>query len=137
MSDNNSDLGAFLAGFVIGGLVGAATALILAPQSGGDTRQQILDKGRELRDTSGGRVGQYRQMADDRTRQYRERAGEALSSTRGRLQDTSGRLQDQARIVLYAGKQRVSKTRDQAEANGDADSAKPDGGSSDGESAAA
>ena len=45
MSDNNSDFGAFLAGFVIGGLVGAATALILAPQSGQEIRGQIASKG--------------------------------------------------------------------------------------------
>ena len=38
MSDNSNDLGAFLAGFVIGGLVGAATAIILTPQSGEETR---------------------------------------------------------------------------------------------------
>ena len=41
MGDNNSDFGAFLAGFVIGGLVGAATALLLAPQSGEETRTII------------------------------------------------------------------------------------------------
>jgi gas vesicle protein len=49
MSDNN-DLGAFLAGFVIGGLVGAATALILAPQSGEETRSQIVNQSLALRD---------------------------------------------------------------------------------------
>jgi len=43
MDNNESELGSFLAGFVIGALVGAATALILAPQSGENTRQQILD----------------------------------------------------------------------------------------------
>jgi hypothetical protein len=48
MSDNNgSDIGAFMAGFVIGGLVGAATALILAPQSGEETRSQIASRGAE------------------------------------------------------------------------------------------
>ena len=41
MADNDSDIGAFLSGFVIGGLVGAAVALILAPQSGEETRAQI------------------------------------------------------------------------------------------------
>ena len=49
MSDNNSDFGAFLAGFVIGGLVGAATALLLAPQSGEETCTVIRDKGIELK----------------------------------------------------------------------------------------
>jgi gas vesicle protein len=49
MSDNESDLGAFLAGFVIGGLAGAAAALIMAPQSGAETRAQIASKGDDYR----------------------------------------------------------------------------------------
>ena len=31
---NDDDFGTFLAGFVIGGLVGAAVAMLMAPQSG-------------------------------------------------------------------------------------------------------
>lgn len=46
MSDNDSDFGSFLAGFVIGGLVGAAVSLVLAPQSGAETRSQLTRKGR-------------------------------------------------------------------------------------------
>jgi gas vesicle protein len=36
-----------LAGLLIGGLAGAATMLLLAPQSGKDTRMQIIDGGRK------------------------------------------------------------------------------------------
>ena len=49
MSDNN-DFGAFFAGPIVGGLVGAATALLLAPQSGEETRSQIRDKSFELKE---------------------------------------------------------------------------------------
>jgi gas vesicle protein len=37
-------------GMFIGGLAGAVTMLLLAPQSGKDTRMQIQEKGIELRD---------------------------------------------------------------------------------------
>ena len=49
-NNNNSDFGAFFSGFVIGGLVGAAVALVLAPQSGQETRHQIRQKGVELKE---------------------------------------------------------------------------------------
>jgi gas vesicle protein len=39
-----------LLGMLIGGLAGAVTMLLLAPQSGKDTRLQIQKKGIELRD---------------------------------------------------------------------------------------
>ena len=37
-------------GALVGGLVGAVTMLLLAPQSGKETRMQIQEKGIELRD---------------------------------------------------------------------------------------
>ncbi len=49
MSDRD-DFGAFLIGFVVGGLAGAMAALLLAPQSGEETRALIKDKSIELRD---------------------------------------------------------------------------------------
>ena len=113
MSENNSDLGAFLAGFVIGGLIGAATALVLAPQSGQDTRSQIATKSGELRQAGGQQVQQYREAASNYTQPYRDQAGEAFSNTRSRVQETGGRVQEQARIVLDSGKERAAKVRDQ------------------------
>ncbi len=47
---NNNEGGAFFAGLVIGGLVGAALSLLLAPQSGEETRAQIKDRSLEYKD---------------------------------------------------------------------------------------
>ena len=113
MSENNSDLGAFLAGFVIGGLVGAATALILAPQSGPETRSQIAHRSNELRSTSSNRLRDYRNRADEYTQDYRERAGNMLTHTRDRVQMASGQVQEQARIVLDSGKEKATQVRQQ------------------------
>ena len=49
MSDRD-EFGAFLVGFVVGGLTGAVVALLFAPQSGEETRAIIKDKSIELRD---------------------------------------------------------------------------------------
>ena len=40
----------FLAGVVIGGLIGAAIGLLLAPQPGEETREQLREKGIELKE---------------------------------------------------------------------------------------
>lgn len=53
---NNNIFGIFI-GLLVGGLAGAVTMLLLAPQSGKDTRIQIQKKGIELRDQTTKMVG--------------------------------------------------------------------------------
>ncbi len=105
MSEQNNEFGAFLAGFVIGGLVGAATALILAPQSGDEMRAQLTQKSYDLRD-----------MSVERAQQYQERAHTAVSDVRHRASDATTQAQDQARLVLDKGKQRLSRSGEEVEA---------------------
>jgi gas vesicle protein len=113
MSDNNSDLGAFLAGFVIGGLVGAATALILAPQSGSETRTFIADRSNNLMTAGEDRMRHYRETAGEYTQEYRDRAEQAVESTRSLVQEVGGLVQVRDRIVLVTGKERASQVKDQ------------------------
>jgi gas vesicle protein len=65
MADNSGDLGSFLAGFVIGGLIGAGVALLMAPQSGEETRALIADKSIELRDRAAETAGDVQTRAGD------------------------------------------------------------------------
>lgn len=105
MSDNGDDFGAFMAGFVIGGLVGAATALIMAPQSGAETRAQIASKGDELWHTG-----------EQQFLEYRDKAETTVSQTQAKVQETSGQVQERARIVLDEGKSMLKKeTKTEAE----------------------
>lgn len=48
--DNNS--GTILISFLIGGIIGAGLALLLAPQSGRKTRKQIADFAEDARDSA-------------------------------------------------------------------------------------
>jgi gas vesicle protein len=52
MSESNSR-GAFYAGLLLGGLVGAAAALLMTPQPGRQTRLQIQTKGSEFQSQLG------------------------------------------------------------------------------------
>ena len=113
MSEKNSDLGAFLAGFVIGGLVGAATALILAPQSGEETRSKIKATSGQLSQTGNAYIQEYGQKATDLAQPYREKANVALSDAKTRLAETGGRVQEQARTVVDSGKEKAAQVKNQ------------------------
>ena len=114
MSDNGSETGAFLAGFIIGGLVGAATALILAPQSGEQTRTQLRERGIELRD-----------RAEDVTEDARKRAEQAAVEARKRAEELAGRgreVYEQQRVRLGSaveeGKKAALRKRDELMGSG-------------------
>ncbi|HUF38935.1 MAG TPA: YtxH domain-containing protein [Anaerolineales bacterium] len=93
MSDRDSDFGAFLSGFVVGGLVGAAVALLMAPQSGEETRTVIKEKGIELRD-----------MAAEKAEEVRTMAGEVADSAKSKAAD----LQKRGQVVLEEQKEKLS-----------------------------
>ncbi len=75
MSEKN-DFGAFLIGFVVGGLTGAAVSLLFAPQSGEDTRAFIRDKAIELRDKGSEVYEEVRVKAEDTWKETKQKAGE-------------------------------------------------------------
>ena len=78
MADNSGDLGSFLAGFVIGGLIGAGVALLMAPQSGEETRALIADKSIELRDRAAETAGDVQTKASDYAQQTAQRYDEQV-----------------------------------------------------------
>ena len=73
-------LGSFIAGLLIGGLVGAVAMLLLAPQAGKKTRTQIQQKSIELRDravkNAEDAMAQTRTKAHQITADVREKADE-------------------------------------------------------------
>jgi gas vesicle protein len=103
MSDRDSDIGAFLAGFVVGGLVGAAAALLLAPQSGEETRTLIRDKSIELK-------GQVESSAADARAKVETAASDARTKAEKLAQDAKNRaedLQKRGQILLEEQKARL------------------------------
>jgi len=94
MSDNNSDFGAFVSGFLIGGLVGAAVSLLFAPQSGEETRTLIYDKGIELKDQAEGVIDDTRVRAEDLAKEAKLMAEDLQK--RGK-----GIIEDQKNCLLY------------------------------------
>jgi len=75
MSDRD-EFGAFLVGFIVGGLTGAVASLLLAPQSGEETRALIKDKSIELRDKASVTAEQALAKAEAAAAEARARADE-------------------------------------------------------------
>lgn len=96
-----------LAGLLIGGLVGAAAMLLLAPQSGEQTRAQIREKSIQLRDQTTASVKdaleQARVETDGLTAGVRQKAGELKRQGKEELV----RQMDRASAALDAGKKAV------------------------------
>ncbi len=85
--------------FVLGAFIGAATALLLAPRSGEETRRLIATKAREGADLMASRG---REVAE-KTTQYIDKGKELLQQQR-----------DQFSAALEAGKQAYREEKEKA-----------------------
>jgi gas vesicle protein len=78
-----------LAGLVVGSLAGAATMLLLAPQSGRETRAQIQQKTMELRDRT-------TQTVEEAMMQARNKTHQITSDIRGKAEELQQQGQEMA-----------------------------------------
>jgi gas vesicle protein len=98
MSNRDSDFASFLSGFLIGGLVGAITALLLAPQSGEETRVLIRDRSVELKDKT-------LQGLEEAAAEARIKADELTKAAQQRAED----LRQRGQVVLEEQRARFTK----------------------------
>jgi gas vesicle protein len=105
--DRSGGVGAFLAGVAIGAVV----ALLLAPQSGAETRAQI-----------GGRVRRLRQAAEDKLDDLQEAVETGYEKTKASIEAGLQRARrniderrEDAKDIVGAGKAAVRTARDELE----------------------
>jgi gas vesicle protein len=110
MSDTE-DVGTFLSGLIIGGLIGAAVALLLAPQSGEETRDLIRDKSIELKDRAVETAEEARIRAEAAAAEARARAEELTHEAREKAEELKKRGQN----FVEEQKGRASDALDSAE----------------------
>ena len=89
-----------LVGMLIGGLAGAVTMLLLAPQSGKDTRKQIQDKSIELRNRT-------TEMVEDTVAQVRTKANKITADLKDRGQEIAVTQLDHVSEAAQAGKKAI------------------------------
>jgi gas vesicle protein len=76
------EFGAFLIGFVVGGLTGAVVALLFAPQSGEETRAHIKEKSIELRDKAAEQAERVASKAEKLAEDAKLRGKEAIEEVK-------------------------------------------------------
>ncbi len=114
------EFGAFLVGFIVGGLTGSVVALLFAPQSGEETRAVIRDKSIELRDKAQmsaeeaiaraeAAAAEARARADDLAKQLRERGTEVYGNVRDRGQAVIEDVRDRSKSAVENIRSKVKK----------------------------
>jgi gas vesicle protein len=106
MSDRD-EFGAFLVGFIVGGLSGAVVALLFAPQSGEETRALIKDKSIELRDRAQVTAEEALARAEQMASEARTRAEELAHEARARAEELAHEVRERGKSAVEA----VRKTK--------------------------
>ena len=102
MSSDRDEFGAFLVGFIVGGLTGAIVSLLFAPQSGEETRALIRDKSIELRDMATQSAEEGLARAEAAAAEARSRAEELAKIARIRAEEFSKEVRARGENALDA-----------------------------------
>ncbi len=114
MSDRD-EFGAFLVGFIVGGLSGAVVALLFAPQTGEETRALIKDKSIELRDKAQQTTEEALARAEAAAQEARARADELARQLKERGQSVYTDVRERGKSAVEAARSKLTKKTDSSE----------------------
>lgn len=100
MSDNNN-IGSFFIGLTVGALIGAVTSLLLAPQSGEETRQVIKEKAIELKDKSVETYEETKRQAEIAYKDALAKAEELAKVTREKANEFGQTTKSKVETLLH------------------------------------
>ena len=78
-------VGKFLVGFIVGGAVGAIAGLLLAPQSGEETREMIAKTSSDLYDKTEDSLKEIKEKAEVVVEDLQKKGDELVSKIQGML----------------------------------------------------
>jgi gas vesicle protein len=87
MYERNNHIGSTILAFALGGLIGAAVALLMAPQSGRETRSMIMNKSNELKERAVETVDETRTKAEKAIDDLAHQTKDRVSTLRDRGQE--------------------------------------------------
>ena len=92
--DDFHDSITFITGLTVGTLIGAVSALLLAPQSGKRTRRELARRAERLGDDAAERLSEARAEAGRLAERTREESRRMARDARRRVDETSERLSE-------------------------------------------
>lgn len=104
--ERGHDVFGFISGMLLGGLVGAAAGLLMAPYSGKETRMMLQEKGIELKDQVETTARETRDRVETAARDLRAKAETVVDDTRTKLEGAV----DNTRTKLETNKERLGRT---------------------------
>jgi gas vesicle protein len=109
MSDKDN-FGAFMIGFFVGALTGAAVSLLLAPQSGEETRSLLKDKAIEIGEKTSDSLEETYQKAQKAANEAQVRANELTQ----KVKEQTDALQKRGQVVFTEQRSKLSGVIDSA-----------------------
>lgn len=114
MSENN-DFGSFVAGFALGALAGAVVSLLMAPQSGEETRQIIKDKAIELKDKGEETFEDTKRKAEAAYKDALAKAEELSAATKQHAEEFGAGVKNKVEDLRKSAEKTTEKTVDKVD----------------------
>lgn len=101
--------GPILGGFLVGSVIGVATALLFAPRAGEETRAEIRDRAIDLRDRTTESVKDTVSQARSKANEIKENVREKAEDLKQRGKHTITRQLDDVTETIQAGKEKIQE----------------------------
>jgi len=109
-SEEKGNTKSVLAGFVIGGLVGAGAALLFAPQAGEKTRTELQHGALELRDRTSETVKETITQAKSKANQIKQEVQIKAGEIQHQGKDIIAKQLDRVEKAAVAGKKAIQES---------------------------
>lgn len=118
MERRNGSGGSLLAGLMIGGLIGAASMLLFAPQSGRETRDAVASGANDLKDRATDTAQRTVSQARSKAQELAANAKDKASDLQNRGMNMAADQLDKVSKVAQSGKRAVQASKnDQSNTN--------------------
>ena len=115
---DEGDAGGRVAFFLLGGLLGAAAALLFAPKSGRELRSDIADATRKGVDQAREKAGEYYETGRERATQLYSTATDRATELAASAREAATRRGETLSAAIEAGKRAYAEEKRRTEASG-------------------